>query len=316
MFFKPTTHAGNECRDGGLKENNPLQLAVNECKNIWRDDVEFDVIISVGSGHAKTPQRKPASWNLLPSWLTDLFNTLISTMDGEEAWRRFTQDQEPRIRDRASRMNVRFDSDQEPALDEFKKVNSMERLAETFPFHERRVEGAFAPIAGGCESSLLDQLADRLRASMYFFQLGSITKFKNSYSVTGWIGCQIEPEETALPALLQCTTGFQVKGRHYSLPTRTGDSAFRLPVDFNQQDIDAAIRIDVNFGMAHSVTIGGFPLTLKVSVVAQPRSTVSLYRRLRLRTHRSQALLTYWNLGKDDRVPSPSEVDGPAMGAG
>ncbi len=96
------------------------------------------------------------------------------------------------------------------------------------------VEDAFTPISGGCEFTLLDQLADRLRASMYFFQLVSITKNRNSFSVTGWIGCQIEPKESAFSILLQCTTGFKVKGRPYTLPADAADgSALRLPVEFN-----------------------------------------------------------------------------------
>ncbi|KAK3900585.1 hypothetical protein C8A05DRAFT_17128 [Staphylotrichum tortipilum] len=267
MYFEPRTHAGFTCRDGGLTDNNPLQLAVNECKKIWQNNVEFDVIISIGSGRASAEQKKPESWKVLPNWLRELFQTLISTMNGENAWQRFIRDQEPRIKNRASRMNVVFASDVEPALDAFSKVDSMERLANTFLFRGSSVGGDFAPIVGECKLTLVGQLADRLRASMYFFQLGSITKHNGIYAVTGWIGCRLGPGEEALLALIRRTNFFQVKSTHYPLLARAGDSAFRLDVDFNQQDVDAAIRIDVSFaGAAHLVSISGFPLTLRVSL--------------------------------------------------
>src|ERR1700733_10265061 len=83
MYFEPTSHEGNECRDGGLKENNPVQIAVNESKTIWGNKTNFDLVLSVGAGQAQDPQKRPSSNFILPSCLTDLFNILISTMNGE-----------------------------------------------------------------------------------------------------------------------------------------------------------------------------------------------------------------------------------------
>ena len=272
LYFQPESHSGYECRDGGLKHNNPVELGVNECKQIWHPDVGFDVILSIGSGRAQKPQPKPASWKLIPDWLADLFNTLMSTMDGEEAWERFLQNQEPRTTSKASRLNVEFASTEAPALDDTSQVDSMEDLARTFEFREPRVgaDESFTPILGRCESTLLDQLADRLRASMYFFQLESIRKLEDIYSVTGWIGCQIEPVDRAYSTLLQHTKSFQVKEKPYYLPINWHTMAgpgLRIPIEFNQQNVDAAIRIDVSFGAAHSVSISGFPLPLRVSVL-------------------------------------------------
>ncbi len=272
LYFEPETCHGEECRDGGLKHNNPVQLGVNECKDIWHPDVAFDVILSVGSGRSRKQLQKPAPWKLLPEWLIGLFNTLMSTMDGEAAWERFIQGQEPRIRNRATRLNVKFPGDEAPALDDTSKIDSMERMAYGFEFSEARADllDPFSPASGLFlhGHTLLEQLADQLWASMYFFQLVSIRKQKDIYSVTGWIGCRIQPGEGALLILLQRTEGFWVKGRELPMPY---DAAFHnpglhVPVEFNHQAIDDAIRIDVDFGETHRVSISGFPLTLRVSV--------------------------------------------------
>lgn len=266
MFFEHVNHQGYECRDGGLKENNPLQLAVNESKKIWESITDFDVILSIGSGRATHPQQKPASWKLLPQWLVDLFNTLISTMDGEDAWRRFSEGQEDRITSRASRLNVKFKSSYEPALDDCTQIRLMEELAKSSNFHHKPSPGPFSPITGRPGSNQLDLLADRLRASLFFFNLVSVTKHLEIYSVTGWIGCRLEPTQDALRTLLGRTKSFHVKGREYAVPnTANGGQYFRLDVDFAEQSLGTPIRIDVNFGLSHAVSISGFPMTLQVS---------------------------------------------------
>jgi hypothetical protein len=233
MYFEPETWCGYECRDGGLKHNNPIQLGVDECKEIWHPDVGFDVILSVGSGRARKPQQKPASWKLLPAWLGDLFNTLMSTMNGEEAWTRFRQGQAPRTRNRASRLNVKLTSEETPALDDISKIPALEGMARKFDFGPPPAQerDPFEPIAGSFvfNYTLLNQLADQLRASMYFFQLVSIRKQKDIYSVTGWIGCRIDPEERAFTTILQKTNNFQVKGRPFPAPGATPPTYDRAP---------------------------------------------------------------------------------------
>jgi predicted acylesterase/phospholipase RssA len=55
MYFEPTEYDGNVCRDGGLLENNPVQIAVNEARTIWGPDIVFDTVLSLGCGEAKDP---------------------------------------------------------------------------------------------------------------------------------------------------------------------------------------------------------------------------------------------------------------------
>jgi len=249
MFFEPTSHEGNECRDGGLKENNPVQIAVNESKTIWGDKTNFDLVLSVGAGQAQDPQKRPSSNLILPLWLTDLFNILISTMNGEEAWRRYKECQDTRIADRSSRLNVRFQDHYEPSLDDIGSIPMMESVAEKFKFLERASRSSFCP----------------LRASMYFFQLASINQHEDVSVIRGWICCRLGPGESGFNALLNRTAGFDIKGKFHKALRPAKGASMRFEITFQQQFLDDAIRIDVNFGSSHSVAISGFPMTLRVS---------------------------------------------------
>lgn len=264
MFFEPTSHEGNECRDGGLKENNPVQIAVNESKTIWGDRTDFDLVLSVGAGQAQSPQKRPSSDSSLPSWLADLFNILISTMNGEDAWRRYKECQDTRIAGRSSRLNVQFQGDYEPSLDDLESIPMMESVAEKYKFFERGSDTSFSPISGTPDTSLLEILADRLRASMYFLQLASISQHEDVSVIRGWICCRLSPGEGGFKALLDRTAGFHIKGKFHKAPRPNG-ALMRLEITFQQQFLDEAIRIDVNFRSSHSVTISGFPMTLRVS---------------------------------------------------
>jgi hypothetical protein len=265
MYFEPTLHEGNECRDGGLKENNPVQIAVNESKTIWGNKTNFDLVLSVGAGQAQDPQKRPSSNFILPSWLTDLFNILISTMNGEDAWRRYRECQDARITDCSSRLNVRFQDRYEPQLDDLESIPMMESVAEKYKFSERASGSSFSPISGIPDTGLLENLADRLRASMYFLQLSSINQYEDVSVIRGWICCRLGPGESGFEALLNRTAGFDIKGKFHKAPRPAKGASMRFEVTFQQQFLDDAIRIDVNFGSSHSVAISGFPMTLRVS---------------------------------------------------
>ena len=82
--------AGVECRDGGLTQNNPVQIAVDESKDIWGENVPFDVILSIGSGEAKKAPTTPSLGHMLPKWINELLQTQLATMNGQLAWKEFS----------------------------------------------------------------------------------------------------------------------------------------------------------------------------------------------------------------------------------
>jgi hypothetical protein len=283
MFFEPMRHSGVDCRDGGLKENNPLQIAVNESKKLWGEKAHYDLILSVGSGQADIPQSRPTSKFVIPSWLSDLLTTLLSTMNGEDAWLRYKDAQPQRVLERSSRLNVRFPGTKEPALDALEQIDSMESTARAYDkFHERVSNTPFSPISGITKTGMLETLADRLRASLYYLQVKSISQLDEVYIIKGWIRCQIDPSDGSFHRLLKQTSGFKVKKTFYSaagVPRLSGSPPMNLEVEFTHQSPDEPIRIDVDFGKSHMVTISGFPM--KIKVISSCLSTL-LYHYLQL----------------------------------
>jgi hypothetical protein len=73
MLFELLQHSGVGCRDGGLKDKNPVQISVNESKKLWGEKAHYDLILSVGSGQAELAQSRPHQSSLFPrGYLTSL----------------------------------------------------------------------------------------------------------------------------------------------------------------------------------------------------------------------------------------------------
>ncbi|KAG5797164.1 hypothetical protein H9Q69_003773 [Fusarium xylarioides] len=167
------------------------------------------------------------------------------------------------LKERASRFNLRFDGSTEPALDDVNAITSMEAAAKKATFYERPSRSPFSATSGIIQEDALHHMADRLRASLYFFDLGSITKHGTVTVIHGWICCRLMPNDQGFKELLSRTLRFLVRGKVYEFKRVPIDQPLRLAVEFQHQHLYEPIRIDVNFGATHSTTISGFPMTLK-----------------------------------------------------
>lgn len=176
MYFDPVSHAGRDCRDGGLKENNPTQVALIEAREVWGDAKPCDIILSVGSGYAKTAPIAPKRPFGIPGWLYHLFNTLLDTMNGQEAWNRFYDTLSTRQKERAARLNVLFQQDMEPGFDDLAGIGKMEQEAQDFVFPAKYTDSTTSPVQGPVQTMMIDLMADRLRASLFFFDLDKVTQ--------------------------------------------------------------------------------------------------------------------------------------------
>lgn len=268
MYFEPAWHHGLECRDGGLRENNPVGVAVNEAKTIWGQNVAFDVIVSLGCGEAKNPQSQPRQVFMVPGWLTHLFQTLLRTMNGNSAWEKFSSSVNNELLDRCSRLTVRFQQTREPDLDDVNAIAEMEQLATSYRFHYQQPKGNFFPVWGQ-PSDELEALAHRLMGSLFFFELKSIKQHEEVSIVKGWICCRLPPGTECHRRLIKRTSHFLVTNQKVHVPTLRDDERLWLEVSFHQQDsLDSEpLRIDVNFDCAYAVSISGFPMTLEVGLL-------------------------------------------------
>lgn len=268
MYFDSCRSDGEVCRDGGLRGNNPVQIAVDESKVVWGENVPFDLILSVGSGSAGKPKQAPSPWGIVPGWVCEMLQTLLATMNGEEAWKQFIGSAENRARARSHRLNIKFKEEQEPALDDIEQLDDMQKQAEDYGFPASQPPFASLPLIEPPVVDGLQEIALRLRASLYFFQLKSIS-FSEDRAVgivKGSICCRLSPESDALRVLLAGTLGFRVKGKMIDMPQNAHQNLLRLEVSF-QHELSyetTPLRIDAKFASGNFVTISGFPSTLKV----------------------------------------------------
>ncbi|KAF3808981.1 hypothetical protein GCG54_00011173 [Colletotrichum gloeosporioides] len=301
MYFKPISHNGLDCHDGGLLYNNPVQRAINECNKLWGSGARYDLILSVGSGYAANPADVPTAGTTTrsPHWLKPLVAAFISSMNGQTAWEQYIESQMPKIKEKSFRLNVEFRDGKEPALDATDQIGRMEKTAHEAKF--QAVEGKTwftrEPASSVYRSDLLLFLADKICSSMFFFQLTSIDELRMNdiYSIKGWIGCQFQPNEPALRRILDRTHYFKVKGDRQEKKTfQAGNRCFRLPIEFNQQFNDVPISIEVYFGVNRSVPISGFPMAFEVcgSFLNLP-----VYACLKMDL---QDLKTYWDDNKEN----------------
>jgi hypothetical protein len=266
MYFEPKLFDGSECRDGGLKHNNPLQVAINEAKTIWGSEVPFDTVLSIGTGYAKESQSDAPKVSS-EHWLESLFNTFIATMNGQATWNEFKTTADPPFLDRVCRLNVSLHRNKEPALDDVGCITQMETLAADYRFQQKSPTNGFAPVSGSVNNKILEVLADRIRASQYFFELKCINDHGDVTVVEGWICCRLLPSHSQFQQLIKKTSAFRVK-ESTIVPDLALDEKLKLNVRIHQhtsKDTDP-LRIDVKFQHDYFVSISGFPLTLKVSI--------------------------------------------------
>lgn len=290
IYFDRVSHDGHDCRDGGLKESDPSRVAVTEARGIWGDNKPCDIVLSVGSGYARSTPVVPGKPLRMHSGLYHMFMNLLDTMNGKEAWERFYDTLDQGQKERAGRLNVKFSQETEPAFDDVEAMARMEREAKAFVFPVEVSKSPTSPVVGPVQTTMIDIIADRLRASMFFFDLDRVTQTKGMSYIEGKIYCRLSagqraPDEgAAKESDLKCERAFKdllartkffriqsgINGHaaaEVEIPEvqRKGTVALRLPVTMQGQLLGAPVRIDVNFGQSHCVAISGFPMQLNVS---------------------------------------------------
>lgn len=264
MFFQPKFHAGHWCQDGGLIWNNPVQLAVGESQNIWGEQELYDLVLSVGPGYAEQAQARPAAKFILKQDDLDRLIALTSTMGGEDEWSKYIVSRH-RATARSSRLNIPFTQKQEPALDAFEDVTMMQSEARNYEkWYEEQDNSAFAPTSGTSSTNLLEVIAGRLRASMYYLQPYSFEKLGQKYIFSASIRCRLGPDDKGYAELLQMTTRFKVNQHVYDTLMLSSSEPMNLDVKIEHDSHSSPIRIDADFGKPFKVSISGFPLKLKV----------------------------------------------------
>jgi hypothetical protein len=215
MYFEPffSENAGAWCLDGGLISNNPVQVALNGSKDIWGKDIGIDVLVSIGSGHARSPLLKSpyGGSTKIEHWAEQLLGSFLKSMSGEKLWEEFWTNN-PKHQPCVRRLNVQFPREQECELDDVNSIAEMEKIATACRLNPRKgwLEHHNKVFPTPAPPDSLMELACRLRASLFFFQPECIelTESKPAAVIRGTIYCRLHPKMTGYKKLGNVTSHF------------------------------------------------------------------------------------------------------------
>ncbi|KAK6509161.1 hypothetical protein TWF481_003922 [Arthrobotrys musiformis] len=280
-YFAPMLVDGTVFRDGGLKANNPVHIALEEAKLLWGKP-RPDSLISMGTGlPGGSLQPEPAGLGNLDAKIAGYLRTWLGSIDGQQAWDDFRDSQSGDVLARCNRLNTSWDwidptfddleiSDidmQHMSWEELVSKSGMVLLRSDFGSqYIPQIDNPYEPVAGPCTNNILAVQADILRASLYFFQVSRICKVDHEmFYISGSLKCRIGVSDSRpYDRLLGLTEWFAINGRGvygmHEFP-RNYSNLFDAPVQFEHTSTGGPIRIDVKFkALPYLVTISGFPM--------------------------------------------------------
>lgn len=172
-------------QDGGLRHNNPINIALWECKKIWPQVTqnEVDYVVSLGTGtcapiDASTTHNSSngSSWKDL--FILRLYRSLMASMDGQKIWTELRNQLPEGNIDRYFRLNVQFKG-REPQLDDIKSMHQLNRIKPSRFVH----------------TSLMTDLVETMLANQFFLELTRLPTYQGGvYSCAARIKTRLPNE--------------------------------------------------------------------------------------------------------------------------
>lgn len=182
-MFKPAhLSAIGTFQDGGLKHNNPVNLALWEFRQIWPSIMKPDIVISLGTGIKKestTPIAPSFRHIIRDGFIPRLYRSFMSSLDGQNTWRDLQNRLDEKSREDYFRLNVVLSS-QEMTMD---NVDCMENL--------RKKVHAQTSI----DEQYLKKMITALLVANFYFEFTAVPVFKSGfYHCHGTIRCRFSSQ--------------------------------------------------------------------------------------------------------------------------
>lgn len=121
--------------DGGLKHNNPINIALWESRYIWPSITKPDVVLSLGTGHQElshSPVVSTPKPSVRDMFVFRLWRSFMASIDGQSVWRDLMNRLDEQARRDFFRLTVCF-SGPEPAPDDFTSMESLSLAVQIHP---------------------------------------------------------------------------------------------------------------------------------------------------------------------------------------
>jgi len=239
-------------QDGGLLNNNPVEMARWESQHIWPDKSEPDFVLSVGTGTVKPTPAWTAIGPRSPvrdGFMRRLYDTFMRSLDGERAWKEVNNSLSATSRARYHRLNLQLKG-AEPCIDDVSVMSPLKEQAESF-------------IRSSAEAQLV---RDSLYASMFYFELDDVPRFDgDAYVCVGHIFCRLDLDRRGREALygrLASTSSFFLVGGRPVPCVQTVPKCvppFKRRIQFTVQALAEELYISIRGITTRPRTISGLP---------------------------------------------------------
>jgi hypothetical protein len=238
-------------QDGGLQHNNPASIAQWERHFLWPTKRDPDFALSLGTGFAA----ESASLGLtIPRFYKRLFNSFMRNLDSEDAWKRYYNSLDPKVRPRYHRLNVKF-TGPEPSLDDANQIPCLKDVA------LRKIDE---------DNIAIKSVVDLMLASMFYFELDALPiRDGDNYLCLGYIRCRLDLPVEGLhylySQLRETSSWFLIQGSpiHCVQSIPKGPPPFKRRVNFRAESIDEVIAFSLG-GITSTVRpLSGFPTSLR-----------------------------------------------------
>lgn len=239
-------------QDGGLRHNNPVDLALWECRKIWNSDTTPDVVLSLGTGteeHPPSPKAPHFRHVFNDGFIPRLCRSFMTSLDGERAWRDLINRLDESTRDDYFRFNVPL-STEEPRIDDVGQMENLKNSVHLLP--------------NGLEDRI--NAASALLIASFYFELQSFPRFDaGRYFCQGLIRCRNNGEAVLKSlasihgGLLEFAGDTEVLGTLCQTDICDLCHLYCKKVKFFVRHLEDTVNIQVKFNGHVKRKISGFP---------------------------------------------------------
>ena len=242
-------------QDGGLKHNNPIDLALWECGKIWSSNIVPDVVISLGTGKEDDtrPLKAPHFRHVFnDGFIPRLCRSFMSTLDGERAWRDLTNRLDDNVKADYFRFNIPI-SVEETSIENPNHMNDLRKYVHLLPH------------------GLKDRInaASALLVASFYFELQTIPNFENgSYACQGTIRCRNNCDQvlkffaTHYSAQSEFLINASFLGQLSSSDICTNCHKYAKKINFYVKQLEDVVTIKLKLNAHERRKISGFPRSM------------------------------------------------------
>ncbi|KAF3171566.1 hypothetical protein TWF751_006295 [Orbilia oligospora] len=235
--------------DGGVKNNNPINWALNEAKQIWpelKDSKRTDILLSLGTGKFENYTLWEPSFVFNRSWVRDIIQAFLQNLNGEVVWEEFKQDKGAEKYDTKThhRLNANLPI-KRCKLDDVRQLKVLQEETERY----------FDPMTPKGGYRYLNSVAHRLLAKLFFFQATSRPRHDKGKGASllhlpGVIRCRLDNHSTEVKTLVTKIAYFFSSNQDSLLDAVNENN--KLP--FNQDTVRRVRGYDAIFEVNHIIT--------------------------------------------------------------